>query len=174
MILSFPSEKAKAQWLEAQTLTDWQEPVVKRLAAQLYWESIRLCGQRSSADFDLTLARTIHNWVRDNIRYVKDVRSDGTRGEQFASPTIVIGRGYDDCDGKSRAVVALVKACRNYFASPLDARLLCSFSGGTFVHVQSEILVNGEWLLSDAIVAGFELGDTVDQHRDAAGIVRTT
>lgn len=122
------------------------------------------------------MAQSIHNFVRDRIRYVRDPIDSrtGRREEQFADAGVVLRRGYDDCDGKARLVVALA------LVAGLEARIRAVFRVGDFVHVQAELRWRGSelypraqrggWVVSETILRGVELGHGAEAMlRDAYG-----
>jgi len=82
-------------------------------------------------------AKIIQNFVRDQIRYVRDPRNIETI--QTASKTLEIGQG--DCDDKSILVCSLLECLG------AKTRLVAlAFDGNThFQHVIAEVLINGKW-----------------------------
>jgi len=121
------------------------------------------------------LCERLQRWVRDVIAYVRDWQGR----EEFADTRTIIRRGYDDCDGKSRTFVALV---RGLHLAGLRARIRPIITRRLdFVHVQAEVhfpgsendsrSFDGGWLLAELIVAGVELGDDPTRvgRKDAAG-----
>lgn len=120
----------------------------------------------------------IHRWARDAIAYVGDPKDgDGARHEEFADSETIIRRGFDDCDGKSRLFVALVRALR---LPGVEARIRPVWNQQReFVHVQTEVRWPGcghlggpdGWVLGEMILAGVDLGDDPMRtgRRDDAG-----
>jgi hypothetical protein len=122
------------------------------------------------------LCERLQRWVRDVIAYVRDW---GGR-EEFADSRTIIRRGFDDCDGKSRLYVALV---RGLHIAGLRARIrpIVTPRKLEFVHVQAEVhfpgsekdsrSFDGGWLLAELILAGVELGENpvAVGRKDAAG-----
>lgn len=124
-----------------------------------------LVGDLRSSSPYLRLASRLHRWVRDAIAYVGDPPdAEGVRHEEFADTVTIVRRGYDDCDGKSRVLVALVRA----LGTPLQARIRPVWNvAREFVHVQVEMRwpgcaamadANG-WVLAEMILAGVDLGE---------------
>lgn len=148
----FNSLIEKAEWLDASASLDAASPYLLGLAS-------RLSEHRSAADY----ARVAHAYVRDSIAYERD---PGGR-EQFADSESILRRGYDDCDGKSRVFVALIRAAR---MPGLEARIRPVFRKHPvrFVHVQAEVRYPGSetlarsegdgWLLAELILRAVPLG----------------
>ncbi len=140
----------------------------------------RLAQQPRGRDMQIAplgiLCERLQRWVRDVIAYVRDW---GGR-EEFADTRTVIRRGYDDCDGKSRAFVALV---RGLHIAGLKARIrpIIRRRDLEFVHVQAEVhfpgserdsrSFDGGWLLAELILSGVDLGEdpTKVGKKDAGG-----
>lgn len=147
--LSFPDGRAKAQWIDAQASLDARKPAVRELATRY--------AHAKGPNNPEGLARDLHAFCRDAIRYVRDPSF-----EELADSTTILQRGFDDCDGKARLFVAL---CR---AVSLDARIRPVFKGRDFVHCQAEVRWPGSeklptqqgdgWILAELILAGCELG----------------
>jgi transglutaminase-like putative cysteine protease len=72
--------------------------VVRNHAAQV------VQGLRQKAWVDEV--KTIHAWVRDNIRYVRDIRDV----ETLATPEKTLENRYGDCDDKALLVAAMLEA----------------------------------------------------------------
>lgn len=113
-------------------------------------------------------ARAVQAWVRDHIQYVHDFKkSTGQPGEEFSDAEAILKRGYDDCDGKSRTFVALVRASQ---VPGLAARIRPVFKPHPydFVHVQAECKFPGSaerpgadkdgWLLCEMILKDVGIG----------------
>lgn len=157
----FKDPRSKARYLDAVASMDAR---LSSVAARAQWLSAGGTADRGA------LARRVHQFVRDAIRYVRD---EG--GEEFADSSVILARGYDDCDGKARLFVAL---CRRL---GLQARIRPVFSSPRdFVHVQAEVrwpgsereplAEDGGWMLSELILEGCDLGVDPDaMPRDARG-----
>jgi transglutaminase-like putative cysteine protease len=155
-VVDFATPRQKADWLDAAAGLDALEVHVRELAKQI------TRGALSKAH---AMAR-LHVWVRDRIAYVRD---PGGR-EEFADPITVARSGRDDCDGKARLLVALVRS----LGDPLMvARIRPVFRGADFVHVQAELAYPGSdgWRLAEVIVKGVGIGDDPENVRDARGKV---
>lgn len=175
--IDFHTEQQKADWLCAQPATDNRLPRV-RIVARTLWTATRSSPQPAHA-----LCTFAHRWVRDAIRYVGDYTGDAARPEQFLDPDSVIERGYDDCDGKARTLVAIIQAAAIDHGADAWARILPVWQRGSFVHVQALVrfrgsekhpkALEGGWVLSDPIVCGAELGDSPEEHRRPDGRIPT-
>lgn len=168
--LAFKTLEEKARWLDANASLDAAMVRVRELAGRF----------RAAHHDPEELARSIHRWVRDSIRYVSDTAKvakwrPNPEGEEFADSETIIARDFDDCDGKSRLFVAL---CR---AAGIEARIRPVFTRHPFdfVHVQAECRWPGSeslpeaeaggWLLAELILRDCKLGqdpDTVPRGKD--------
>ena len=164
-VLEFKSLEQKARWLDAAASLDSLRRGVQDVARRFL--EIPDAEART---------RAIHRWVRDHIHYEQDYRvSQGMAGEEFADTETVLERGYDDCDGKSRAFVALVRAAEMLRPLGVQARIRDVFMRHpfSFVHVQVEVkwprselaerAGPGGWLLAEMILKNAEIGDDPDQ-----------
>ena len=162
----FPDPEAKARWLDASASEDATDPHLRAFARRFVHGRAEL---REPAD----VVRELHRYVRDAIAYVHDW---GGR-EEFADTATILRRGFDDCDGKARTFVALVRALG---LPDVQARIRPVFKGGSFVHVQAETRFPGSkgprsdpegWQLAEVIVRGVGLGDDPERigERDARG-----
>lgn len=148
--VDFPNWQAKADAIETGARDDACDPIVRFVSAKLVTR-----GRGVPA----AVARAIHHYVRDRIRYVRDAG-----GEQLADARAVLLRRFDDCDGKCRLFVALC------LAAGLEARTIPIVIDGEFVHVQAEVLLDGAWTLAELTLEGVELGQGIEAARyDAAG-----
>lgn len=81
--------------------------------------------------------RRIHSFVRDNIRYVRDIRNVETL--QTPEKTLEIAQG--DCDDKSALVAAMLEAIGH------PTRFVAmGFAGRPFCHVYVETKVGNGWV----------------------------
>lgn len=163
--VEFASPDEKAQWLDAMATVDSRVPYVRSFA-------VRFAKDPTISPNDYEgLARQIHRFVRDSIKYVPD-----PQWEELADTETMLRRGYEDCDGKARAFVAL---CR---AVGIDARIRPIYAQGTddFIHVQAEVRWPGSerlpeagaggWLGAELIVKGIPLGANPEHYRGAGGV----
>lgn len=82
-------------------------------------------------------AARIHRYVRDSIRYIKDIR--GVETVQTPLKTIEIGQG--DCDDKATLAAALMESIGH------PTRLVAiGFRPGKFAHVYVEAQIKGAWV----------------------------
>jgi transglutaminase-like putative cysteine protease len=80
--------------------------------------------------------RDIHAFVRDGIRYVKDVR--GVETLQTPEKTLELGQG--DCDDKSTLVAALLESIGH------PTRFVAVGFNGQFAHVLVETKIGTKWV----------------------------
>lgn len=157
-VLVWQDAESKAKWLDAAASEDARHPMVRTLAARM---------RHDAAGDPEAFARLAHRHCRDAIAYRRDVG-----GEEFADAATVLARGFDDCDGKSRAFVAL---CRASGIEGLRARIVPIFdAAGHFRHVQAEATWPGAraplagpdgWVLAELTLAGVELGQGAEAAR---------
>lgn len=142
----FRSLAEKAQWMDAAASLDARDPVVAQLAR------ILVIGASDPRE----RAQRLHRFVRDRVWYSRDPHGI----EMTPDARYILETGTEDCDGKARLLVALVRALRD---PRLDARLRSVWKGGAFTHAQAEIRCgNGPWTLAELIVRGVELGAAPD------------
>lgn len=79
----------------------------------------------------------IHRFVRDRIRYVKDIK--GVETLQSPEKTLEIGQG--DCDDKSVLVGALLES----IGHPVRFKAI-GFIPGVFSHVLPETKIGSKWI----------------------------
>jgi hypothetical protein len=163
-VIAFSTLAEKANWLDAAASLDSMRTGIQDVA------------RRFVAEKDPELrTRNIHRFVRDRIHYEQDYRvSQGQPGEEFADSETVLKRGYDDCDGKARLFVALMRAAEVVRPLGTAARIRAVFRKHPldFVHVQAEVMFHGSkrvttadpdgWVLAELILKGCELGQNPD------------
>jgi hypothetical protein len=159
----------KARYLDAGASLDALAPEIQRDAARIVF------GYRSPLD---ALAK-IHRFCRDAVHYVADAG-----GEDFADSMAILRKHADDCDGKSRLFVALVRAAAMTIPglASLSAMILPVLKqtamGPAFVHVQALARGRGTekhphaepggWLLAELTLKGVPLGSGAEAaHRNA-------
>lgn len=81
-------------------------------------------------------AERIHNFVRDEVRYTKDVRGIETL---HTAPQLLRQR-QGDCDDKTVLAASLLEAIGH------KTRLVAVGAGGVYRHVYPEVLIRGEWI----------------------------
>lgn len=107
-----------------------------RLTAQTL---VRDCASRDAA----CQVRTLHAWVRDNIKYLPDVRDVETI--QSADYTLSLRSG--DCDDQSVLLASLLESIGR------QTRFLAvAVRGGEFSHVTSQVLLGTRWLNLETIL----------------------
>lgn len=157
-VIEWPDPETKGKWLDAAASRDVEHPLVQSIAARM---------RHDAAGDPLAFCRVAHRHCRDVVKYRSDVG-----GEEFADSAMVLARGYDDCDGKSRAFVAL---CRASGIEGLRARIVPIFDkSGHFRHVQAEATWPGArpplagpdgWVLAELTLKGVELGQGAEAAR---------
>lgn len=86
-------------------------------------------------------ARKIHAFVRDRIRYVKDIR--GVETLQTPVQTLRIGQG--DCDDHSILIASLLEAIGH------KTRFLAiGFTPQKFTHVFPQVNISNQWITLEA------------------------
>lgn len=149
--LSFVGPHEKAAFMQRAAVADALHPLVVSVARRF----APFRGEQR--------AQHLHAFVRDGISYVRD-----NGGEELASAPVVLRRGYDDCDGKSRTLVALATACERLSPADVEARLVPVFPlPHVFSHVTAEFRwpnswqhprARDGWVRSETILAGCPLG----------------
>jgi len=88
-------------------------------------------------------AATLQAWVRDNIRYVRDIRDVET--VQFPEQTLQLKSG--DCDDKALLLAALLESIG--FQTRFCA---VGVGGGDYSHVLTQVLIPGAgWMSAEVI-----------------------
>lgn len=142
----------KARWLDAAASYDAERDLTRATARNL--------ARPFDANDQEGIARTIHAFVRDGVKYIRD---PGV--EEFSDSHVILERGFGDCDDKARLFVAL---CRSV-GIVACIRPIHDQSG--FVHVQALVTFPGAsqydgpidgsgktWLIAETIVRGLPLG----------------
>lgn len=81
--------------------------------------------------------RDLHHYVRDNIRYVKDIRGI----ETVATPENTMKIGQGDCDDKSVLLASLLESIGH------PSRFVAlSFNPGIYSHVLVESKIGDKWV----------------------------
>lgn len=94
-----------------------------------------LVGHLDGKNF-LGEAREVHRFVRDEIRYVRDVLNV----ETLQTPDVTLALRSGDCDDKSILVGALLAA----IGHPVRY-LAIGLNGGDFEHVLAETKIGAQW-----------------------------
>lgn len=142
----------KAQWIDGECYLYARLPLVRELGA-------RFACARDSNDRE-GLARDLHRFVRDSVRYVPDPFY-----EEISDAQTILERGYGDCDDKVVAFVSLGRSVG------LESRVRPVLDPeGYFYHVQAEVCWPGSesfayaqprgWVLAELILRGCELGQS--------------
>lgn len=163
--IPFTSHVAKARWIDGAAWIDATDPRVQDAACEL--------GGGEDTAPELACVAIVQ-WIRDHVSYTRDRWRDGREAERVADTPTILAEKLEDCDGKARAVVALVRALG---LARGDQRLLarlraCLDEEGAFTHAQAEVSPDGgrTWILAETIVDGVPLGASPDVgERDAHG-----
>ncbi len=143
-----PTEIWKLDDLRRGAYDDALEPYIVEFASKL--------AAPFAPDDYLAITREIFRWVRDGIRYQRD---PGLH-EEFATAAQVLRRGWDDCDGKVRLAVALLRALG------IEADVNPKWKGGYLTHVQLRVRFPGShkvagnvagWIVGELTIRGAEL-----------------
>lgn len=165
-VIHFPTLEEKAKWLDAAASLDSLRRGVRDVAARF----VRTTSTPAAR------TKALHRFVRDGIHYETDYRvAAKSPGEEFADSETILRRGYDDCDGKSRLFVALLRAAEALRPLGTESRIRPVFRPHVyaFVHVQVEVRWPGSsslpyathpdgWILAEMILKGAELGQDPD------------
>ena len=105
---------------------------------------------RGCNDFDyINEASCLHAWVRDRIRYVKDVRGV----ETLQTPLLTLNLRAGDCDDQTTLFCALAEAIGH------KTRMVAVSSNGfSFCHVYPEILIGSKWIACECIHKNYNIG----------------
>jgi transglutaminase-like putative cysteine protease len=147
-----PTQNARGKLaiLARQTTRDATDPAVVALASRI--------AKPYRPDDWRGIAGEIFRFVRDGIRY----QHDPDKQEEFADAVTILSRGWDDCDGKAKLTVALMRALG------LDAEIVPHWSAGQLAHVSIRVRFPGSsrlpgnvrgWLYGETTVRGSDLGD---------------
>jgi transglutaminase-like putative cysteine protease len=144
---TFPHWLPKARYLDGAAREDAEHPAIRALAAR--FAMLPPAGR----------AAALFAFVRWAVAYKMDAW-----GEEFDGAAITLKRGFDDCDGSARLLVALA------IAAGLEARIraVLTEDGQEFEHCQAELRYPGSeghplagpggWILAELTLAGVELG----------------
>ena len=94
-------------------------------------------------------AAAIQRWVRDNIRYVKDVRGV----ETITTPDKMLELRQGDCDDKTLLAATLLES----IGHPTKF-VAVSFVPGVYSHVLAETLIGNRWVPVETTMEGKEIG----------------
>lgn len=120
--------RATLQLMSALTNAGKKRLKIRRLAQILV-------SEKSQKDY-AGEARELHRFVRDNIRYLRDIR--GVETLQTPEKTLQFKSG--DCDDKSVLLASLLESIGH------KTRFVAvGFSPDTYAHVYVEVYINGGW-----------------------------
>lgn len=147
-----PKELKKWRQIERYCQTDWQLPLMQFQGHLI----ARLCGGDARRIAEVAMALP-----RDCVTYQSDIARLGR--EDLDNPANVWRRGVDDCDGKGRLFVALVKAAHDgaAVAKPVPGWKPCEDDPSALwlSHVSAAALIDGVWLPVELTLARARLGE---------------
>jgi hypothetical protein len=86
-------------------------------------------------------AAALFEWVRDGVRYLRDVHGI----EVLSTPGVTLQRRVGDCDDKATLLATLFEAVG------LPTRfVIAGYRGPDFEHVYLQVLIGGQWIDADA------------------------
>jgi len=91
---------------------------------------------------ELAEARVLYEYVRDWVRYVRDVHGV----ETLAYPYLTLQRGIGDCDDQVTLLCSLFEA-----AGYPTRFVMTGYDGGPFSHVYCQVFAAGQWIDCDPI-----------------------
>lgn len=152
-----PQSRDRVKWAQLRELPDRDS-----VAPRVRWiASVLRDIVRGDTDRFVALCFAV---ARDGVRYVSDTVRTG--GEDIAGitrvyvdPSECLDRGADDCDGKARLVVALLRG------GGARARLVPWWdkTTGDLAHVSAEVSREGVWLPLESILARARVGELPQQ-----------
>lgn len=106
-----------------------QSPLIRQFTA-------RLVNHHAQKDY-LSEIKTVHAFVRDQIRYVRDINGV----ETLHHPDFILQNKYGDCDDKTILTCAMLESigCKTRI-TVLDT------SGFGYCHVIPEVFYGGRWI----------------------------
>lgn len=110
------------------------DPRVMSAAHSIIW----LAPERD----EVAEACALYEFVRDNVRYVRDV----VGVETLCDPAMTLQRQVGDCDDQTVLMCALLESCG--YPTRL---IMAGYSGADFEHVYAQVHVRGEWVTVDPI-----------------------
>lgn len=99
---------------------------------------------------DAAEARAIFEYVRDHVRYVRDVYGL----ETLTTPGKVLQRKTGDCDDQTALLCAMLESIG--YCTRL---VMGAFDSHDFDHVYAQVLIGNEWVNVDPIIREHEFGD---------------
>jgi transglutaminase-like putative cysteine protease len=108
---------------------------------------------------NMSEAEALHAFVRDDIRYVRDVQGV----ETVQSPRLTLRVGSGDCDDKTALLASLLYSIgfKVRFCLAATMRRL----PGQFTHIYPEANVQGRWVPLETIIPGLPAGRALPSSR---------
>ena len=125
-------------------MADLVNASLKRPTIRLLTHRILLKSNLSSRD-ETAVVRAVYNWVKKNIRYVKDPIGV----ETIQSPEITLRVRAGDCDDHAVLVSAMLKSV----GIPVRYSVIGK-SRDQFSHINLESFVSNRWTPTDTTIAG--------------------
>lgn len=101
-------------------------------------------------------ACALYEWVRDHVRYVRDVHGL----ETLTTPVKVLQRLTGDCDDQTMLLCALAESVG------IPTRLVMSgYQSNEFEHVYCQLFAAGQWIDCDCIERSFSFGVAAPEPR---------
>jgi len=98
--------------------------------------ALSLVSDKHQKDFTGEI-RALHKFVRDNIRYVRDIRGI----ETVSTPAMTLSIGQGDCDDKATLLAALLETIGH------KTRFVAvGFQPGQYAHVLVETKIGKRWI----------------------------
>lgn len=130
-------------------------PAVREKAADLV---MHIPGQEFTSE-----ARELFHFVRDCVRYLRDVNGV----ETVASPDVVLEQLYGDCDDQAVLLAAMLESIGH------PARFAAvGYAPGEFEHVYVETRIGDKWIALDPTVPGAAMGWSVFETETPRAVMR--
>lgn len=91
---------------------------------------------------ELAEACALYEYVRDCVRYVRDVAGV----ETLCDPAMTLQRQVGDCDDQTVLMCALLESCG--YPTRL---IMAGYHGSDFEHVYAQVFTGGDWITADPI-----------------------
>lgn len=138
------------------TVIEAQKLIKKSLTNPDFVNFARSIVRSCSPKDYLCEGKSIFNWVKENIRYVKDPLDV----ELIQSPENTLKIGQEDCDGLSILLSALYQA----IGHPTRLVTISQDSERQFSHIYPEVYINGEWIAADVTPKNSFFGWTPERY----------
>lgn len=117
------------------------DPSLRALAAQV----TSVCGTHHNWTCEI---ETLHEWVRDQIRFLPDVAGV----ETLQTPDLTLEQGSGDCDDQAILLASLLQSIGH------PARFVAlDLGAGGYSHVLVETLIGNNWIAAETTEPGWVL-----------------